>query len=138
MLSMKDTAPIVEDLISGFHQLLQQEPDAVRAFLDAFKRREQFAGLPETRGIAEGLEEVLAGLLSSVFTVNNSKRSSRSVPIPGDIIQSFDRVLRQLPQRHPASLLLFKKHLIQRSCKSEEALVALLRNYAANAEAHPY
>jgi|HubBroStandDraft_5_1064220.scaffolds.fasta_scaffold05724_4 hypothetical protein len=138
MLTMEDTVPIAEDLISGFHELLREEPEAVQDFLDAFRRREQFAGLPETRGIAEGLDEVLAGLLSSVFTLSASHSKSPNVAIPKDVIQLFDRVLRQLPQRHPAALLLFKKHLLRYRCKSEEALAALLRMYAVNSGAYPY
>jgi hypothetical protein len=138
MLTMEDTAPIAEDLVSGFHELLQEQPEAVRDFLDAFKRREHFAGLPETRGITEGLEEVLAGLLSAVFTISHSRSRSHHIDIPNSFVQHFEKVLRRLAQDHPVALLLFKKHLIQRRCNSTEALAALLRAYASDSASYPY
>jgi hypothetical protein len=135
---MEETHAIAEDVISGFHKLLQSDPEIVESFLAAFKRREHFAGLPETKGLADGLEEVLAGLLSSVFTVHRLPTPVSSTLVRHSVVPIFDSTIRRLEQRHPITLLLLKKRMLRRKCGTEEALAALFRFYAANAEACPY
>jgi len=138
MLTMEDTHAIAEDVISGFHGLLRRDPELVEGFVAAFNRRGEFAGLPEKGGLAGGLEEVLTGLLSSVFTIHEIQLSSSYVEVSDSFVQSFDAAVRKLVSRRPIVLLLFKKHLFRRKCNAEVALKALLRDYVVNAEAYPY
>lgn len=138
MLTMEDTHAIAEDVISGFRQLLQRDQEIINDFLVAFERRGQFAGLPETGGLAHGLEEVLAGLLSSAFTIRPLETSISPIVISPSFVQNFDATVRKLAARRPVALLLFKKHSLRRKCRPEEALAALFRAYSANADAYPY